>query len=814
VRPTTSADVNVIMASLTNGNTGGLASNPSQGSTPAPTMVDTQSLSELISDANATQIQGEIQEQLETPTTTQPQPIPPETVVLPSDLSLRALTAPDYYVANQRSFWSPGLFISNPGAHGILGGDDTLIPCFLARNVCNGSPYGFFRVQTDDFNVQSDSIADGRIKGTIPPLIERTGFNWWGPTYGKTPEAEFDFPIFNVVGVHAVTDAVAIEVIDGGTHTTTLVGSAFTGRGGGFFAYQLFEVGENGLADLNKPVLAFGGTPFQKPEEEPDQLRLFNLYTDPGQNISIPFAAKETSPTNLAGATIQPLYLLESSGDSENPGRSVWLQTSFLIKGDGPTQETILVLALGEQTDEDQLEGFRRGTSHINLLLDHDNNSGTPLVNRGMQTINLTGQISTLAGADGETYMFGDQLPHFIIGADSTGNGHNIFQDQPLHPEAWAQTYTPPIGGLSTNALYEGPPPSITPPPSAFMGATYHIGAQAGQIAAPQPVATDPEGLDFYGYAAGVYQQTPDNLGPNEEPVGILANANPEQVHLKFKDENRLSAFFDLTGAGEGGGGGARLAFGDWDGASGRSAVINGNIYAAIESGTVASTAIVDGASGQQTRFADTSLYLVSGGLLHPTDPNAPPCAQCDFIKWGSWGGQIEFKDDVWNPVTAQVNLGWYVAGDISTQGDVDSFTALGPTATFSGEAIGDVAALNQTGLWDTYVATGDVNMTWTFANRSGNLAITNFDATGPYGPLNVSGVMEVPGELSSVDLNKFEGPLTGSLGPQSAAGFAQGSFVRNGADPMAGAIGNWHAGNTGETEFYKATGVFAAGRR
>jgi hypothetical protein len=453
------------------------------------------------------------------------------------------------------------------------------------------------------------------------------------------------------------------------------------------------------------------------------------------------------------------------------------------------------VLALGEQNDDGQLEGFRRGMSHVQRV-DHTGDSESPTTYRG-QTVNLGGNIATLGGpkvTDGDTsftpYLFGNTTPHFVIGADSTGNGHNIFQDQPLDPQAFS------------------PDGESTPPPSAFMGATYHIGAEAGKVVAPQPVTTDPEGLDFYGYAAGVYQQTPDGLGPNEEPVGILANANPEQVHLKFKDENRLSAFFDLTGAGEGREGGAKLAFGDWYGASGRSAVINSNIYAAIESGTVPSTAIVDGDEGTETRFADASLYLVSGELLRP---NTLPCENCDFIKWGTWGGQIKFKDDRWNPVTAQVNLGWYVAGNISRMNELAGLTG---TATYSGETIGNVAAFDPTtGVWNTYVATGALEMDWDFSQRAGMLAVNNFDAEGAYGPLNVSGRMDVPGQLdpNSTVLNRFGGPLAGTLGSTPASGAATGSFVSSATGgPTAGVIGNWQA-QAGDV--YGVTGIFAGAR-
>jgi len=353
-------------------------------------------------------------------------------------------------------------------------------------------------------------------------------------SYAFTPPGQqFDFPIFNVVGVHAVTDATAIDK-DG--NIVMLTGSAFTGKGGGFFAYQLFEEG-----DINKPVLTFGGTTFTPPPGQPDQLRLFNLFTDPRQGIPAPFAAAETSPTNFTGATIQPLYLLENKSVG---GRSVWMQTSFQITGNGPNQQSILVLALGEQNNETgQLEGLRRGMSHAEIFVPNPEAPGGPPISRGIQTINLTGAIATLAGPkDGEVtpYLFGDTIPHFVIGADSTGNGHNVFQDEPLHPEPFLRDGPSITANLDVaNFTHEFP----APPPSAFTGATYHIGEQASQANASTvtPVTTGAD-VDLYGYAAGLYQQTPTD----DNEVGMLANTSASDVHLKFKDDNRLSALFNL----------------------------------------------------------------------------------------------------------------------------------------------------------------------------------------------------------------------------------------------------------------------------
>ncbi len=82
---------------------------------------------------------------------------------------------------------------------------------------------------------------------------------------------------------------------------------------------------------------------------------------------------------------------------------------------------------------------------------------------------------------DNTPYLFGDTIPHFVIGANSTGNGHNVFQDQPLHPEALPDGPSITAGLDVANFTHEFP----APPPSDFTGATYHIGEQAAQAVLP-----------------------------------------------------------------------------------------------------------------------------------------------------------------------------------------------------------------------------------------------------------------------------------------------------------------------------------------
>ena len=76
---------------------------------------------------------------------------------------------------------------------------------------------------------------------------------------------------------------------------------------------------------------------------------------------------------------------------------------------------------------------------------------------------------------------------------------------------------------------------------------------------------------------------------------------------------------------------------------------------------------------------------------------------------------------------------------------------------------------------------------------------------------------MDMPGRVAA-DLNRFSGPLLGTLGPQgeqpiTVTGVANGSFAANGNDKTAGIIGNFYVANAGDRTFYQASGVFGAGR-
>ena len=178
-------------------------------------------------------------------------------------------------------------------------------------------------------------------------------------------------------------------------------------------------------------------------------------------------------------------------------------------------------------------------------------------------------------------------------------------------------------------------------------------------------------------------------------------------------------------------------------------------------------------------------------------------CTSCSFLKWGAWLANLDFQTNQGvsdQTPTHQVQAaGWFVSGDLTTVGQIDTLAANHATASYTGNGIGNVASL-QDNTWNTYVATGGLNMNWNFAQRNGDLTISNFD--------NRSYGTGQGGLTQPVDINKFSGTLSQIGGPMT--GNATGSFVNNGPNNrvLVGVIGNFNVHGDG----YGATGVFGAG--
>ena len=317
------------------------------------------------------------------------------------------------------------------------------------------------------------------------------------------------------------------------------------------------------------------------------------------------------------------------------------------------------------------------------------------------------------------------------------------------------------------------------------------------------------------GYAVGIVQSEI----PASNFRNVVASTSPDDFVLNFNKATNtlfanLTVHSDILGGGDSATDAYHIGFGDPGTPANKSAYIDNVHYAAIE--TPGATSVLRN-NGEPYAHADSTAYLASGGQLgidtflqYPTyNPELSKwksagafCQNCDFLQWGAWGARFGFGTDSTSSFTDNVHLGWWVAGDVITD-NVQNGLPFQGEATYSGNAIGNVANNLSNQGWTTYVATGNMNMSWDFGVRSGRFDITNFDKLNT-GGLNFGGDLSMPGVPTGA-LNKFSGALsaTNEL-PQNLSdlsGNVTGSFVRPLSEGMpSGAIGNWNIGNNKTT--------------
>ncbi len=408
---------------------------------------------------------------------------------------------------------------------------------------------------------------------------------------------------------------------------------------------------------------------------------------------------------------------------------------------------------------------------------------------------------------------------------------------------------------------------------------TESIIVQAQDAAANQPDGLPPctelcDGGQGLGYAGGVYNQF--STGQNDDdPVGVVTSRNSSQVAFEFNfpevsstssnlgPRPSFSADFQLSaGPPWEQQGGIDIVFGNpepptywWQR---RSWISNGGLLAFNAPDGI--SIYGDGGKDEPHDIVGRPVAaLVSSDFGWGFGEDLDLCNDC-FSQWGTFTTFVSFLDgddsevptlspvdgpnsQSYPDITTVAILGWWIAGDIPAVGQLP----ITGSATYAGSTIATVANdLYNQGVWSTYVATGDVDMSWNFGTRKGLLQISQFD-TQHFGPdgLSFSGPMCAPGVTScgrtpdgarwaTPNGNHFGGPLAGQLPaqygeipiPEAARnlnGFALGSFVR-GPDnyqfvndvPVAinrsvpqGVIGNWAIGG----DRYLASGVFGASR-
>ena len=82
---------------------------------------------------------------------------------------------------------------------------------------------------------------------------------------------------------------------------------------------------------------------------------------------------------------------------------------------------------------------------------------------------------------------------------------------------------------------------------------------------------------------------------------------------------------------------------------------------------------------------------------------------QLSFASWGKWDAHVEYKTKP-NDSTNLFAGGWWVSGELTTVGNINTLAALGATATYNGTVEGTVASNLEPGGWKTFDASGDLD--------------------------------------------------------------------------------------------------------
>jgi hypothetical protein len=303
---------------------------------------------------------------------------------------------------------------------------------------------------------------------------------------------------------------------------------------------------------------------------------------------------------------------------------------------------------------------------------------------------------------------------------------------------------------------------------SATPSNEFAITAAAGITPSGQVTETARTTRTIEGYAGGLME--------TRDSGGTVSAADTElhgiAVISTNAASNRLVAALTLND-------GVIAAFGSASGMATDSAFINDTLFVAR-----------DAASGSTVNAqAVTARGLLVSHDVAPVNaaafaPGSNFCTACSFIQWGWW--TAEFTQG--NSTRNLVHLATWVAGELSV-----SVPNTG-TATYSGHAIGSV----QNGS-DRYVAMGIFTKSWSFATRTGQATISNFDSrTVTYSTTSANGRdYTAPTIVAGLTTNTI------------TAGSLAGSLYRSPTDAVAGTAGSF----TFSGANYRAAGTFVASR-
>lgn len=636
-------------------------------------------------------------------------------------------------------------------------------------------------------------LANGRLK-TSDGSLDLPDYSGETSDQGDF-EGDETYPQLDRISIGGIEDDQASYLGD------ALGGYAYAGRGD-FVAYLL------GIdSDPTQPVYVIYGTP-----TTPQQLGQFS-----DNNVIVREYALTGDPINpiepLATATVpffrddiygtvNEFYDPDGSGDEFAPMRALSstnliiiesddgndmraFQSWVHISGEGDQQKSAAFLytaGVGENDDGKlQIDGGRRGTYRTDAYVG---------------PINMRGGASSIAGGTGD-HFFGENADHFVIGATPSPADH--YSDVALDNDVYTDGFDGAYG-------------------------THHVASLVGETPLTeygQPGQPTRTTRDVTGFISGMGESN-----ANVNPYILTGNTATEAVpnftlHLD-SDTNSVrgeAELFDVlnqdTVAAS-----YLIGFGRSGELGGGSAFVNDDVFGAQKDNDPQKTKIrTDGGdSVAHTGQFTPGTYLVSG-RANPIEgyQHLEGCEECDFIDWGWWGTRVEVaagaSDEITEDRVDYVHMGTWVAGDISTDGQiqtlVDDFVddyGSAPTVSYAGTVLGSVSRETEGGT-ASYIASGKLDISYDFGARTGNVGISGFD-----GNVSLAGNRTI-GQSASWQTALSGVALSGDnvysdAGGDLLQGHFNGAFVNN---PAATQGPNVAAGVIGSFDF-TGTGVNAVG--
>ncbi|HEV2302607.1 MAG TPA: FecR family protein [Stellaceae bacterium] len=492
-----------------------------------------------------------------------------------------------------------------------------------------------------------------------------------------------------------------------------VTGTSFLALDGSFFYADLTPVGQPSEREF-----IYGGQPvnagFYAPTGAP-RFFAFNLAPDGALQSVIPFLRQQTGGL-LADPVVSPLFISAPANasfagpifDTGAPfARS--LQASLAINGQGAGQSSVIVLFVGN-----------------------------PLATSPQPS--LQGQIA------GSFLASGTSLPVGISSFASTpqdGNGVSFYGGSALSGFVLAGTAGEQTAG-------SGP---IT---------SYNFEEPANAVSLPAGVGASQTSQTLSGFFGGI--MTRESGSPLSYAVTGTSSITTDATNL------RVGATFAGADPFTGESSGVRslaLQFGGLTGGTALGqAYIDDNLFAALQNPSVASQVNGNDANGSSIWML-TSDVVPSAALL----PNGVSFCQCQFLKWGYWGGALSSPEGETTRIDAAHINTWVAGSQPTSVGDIATLQGSNVTGTYTGALVGTV---NNNGA--QYLAAGGLNATYHFATQTGNFQVVNFDghsfaAAIPAG--NLSGSSYSFGFNTGAFAGNVNGGFFGPLAAETGGNFA-----------------------------------------